>query len=188
MGGGEVARYIGLQGTARVSSATFVAAVPPFLLKTPDNPEGVDGSVFDGVRADIAKDRLAFLTKFFFDFYNVDTLAGDRVSEELLHFSWSIGAGASPKGSLELVTAWGTDFRRDLARVDVPTLVVHGDEDRIVPLAASGERTSKLVKGSRLVVLKGAPHGLNWTHADDLNRTLIEFLATTKPRARAAGA
>ena len=188
MGGGEVARYIGRHGTERVSSAVFVSAVPPFLLKTKDNPEGVDVSAFDGIRAGLAKDRLFFLSKFLADFYNADTLKGDRVSDEAIRYSWSIAAAASPRATIELVAAWGTDFRRDLARFDLPTLVVHGDADRIVPFAASGKRTSELVKNSRLIVVKGAPHGLNWTHAEDLNRALIEFIASSKPRARAAGA
>jgi len=187
MGGGEVARYLGTYGAERVSSATFVAAVPPFLLKAKDNPEGVDPSVFDGIRARLAKDRLAFLTSFLADFYNADELKGDRVSDEAIRYSWSVAAGASPRATIELVAAWGTDFRRDLARVPVPALVVHGDADRIVPLEASGKRTSGMVKGSRLVVLKGAPHGLNWTHAEDLNRALLEFLASATPRSKSAG-
>jgi non-heme chloroperoxidase len=188
MGGGEVARYVGTHGTERVSSATFVSAVPPFLLKAKDNPEGVDVSAFDGIRAGLAKDRLAFLSAFLADFYNTDVLKGDRVSSEVIWSSWSIAAGASPKGTMDLVAAWGTDFRRDLARFDIPTLVVHGDADRIVPFAASGKRTNEMVKGSRLVVVKGGPHGLNWTHAEELNRALVEFLASSTPRARAAGA
>lgn len=182
MGGGEVARYVGAHGTERVSSATFVSAVPPYLLKAPDNPEGVDISAFDGIRAGLAKDRFAFLSKFLADFYNADTLKGDRISDEAISYSWSVAAAASPKATVELVAAWGTDFRPDLARFDVPTLVVHGDSDRIVPYAASGKRTSEMVKGSRLLVVKGGPHGLNWTHAEELNRALVEFLAASTPR------
>jgi non-heme chloroperoxidase len=175
MGGGEVARYLGAHGSSRVARAAFIAAVPPYLLKAKDNPAGVDLSVFDGIRASIRKDRLAFLSGFLQNFYNVDKL-GDRISEEVVRLSWSIGANASPQGMHDLVAAWGTDFRADLAKIGVPTLVVHGDEDRIVPLDASGKRTHEAIKGSKLVVLKGAPHGLNWTHADELNKELLAFV------------
>jgi non-heme chloroperoxidase len=159
-----------------VSKAVFMAAVPPFLLKTPDNPEGVDGSVFEGIKKAIAADRPALLSKFLADFYNVDVLGGTRISDEVIRLSWNIAAGASPKGTLDCVSAWVTDFRNDLPRIDVPTLVVHGDADRILPLAATGKHTNELVKGSRLVVVEGGPHGLNWTHAEEVNRALLDFL------------
>jgi non-heme chloroperoxidase len=188
MGGGEVARYIGSYGTERVSSATFVSAVPPYLLKAPDNPEGVDQKVFQGIIAGLNKDRLAFLKTFLSDFFNADKLLGDRVSGEVIQFNWVIASSASPKATVDLVTAWGTDFRRDLTRINVPTLVVHGDADRIVPFSVSGKRTHELIKGSRLLTVPGAPHGLNWTHAENLNSALIEFIAASKPRTRAAGA
>ncbi len=176
MGGGEVARYLATYGPDRVSKAVFMAAIPPFLLKTPDNPAGVDASVFDGIKQAIAADRPAFLSRFLADFYNVDTLGGTRVSEEVVRFSWNIGAGASPKGTLDCVSAWLTDFRGDLKRISVPTLVIHGDDDRILPLAATGARTAELVRGGRLAVVAGGPHGLNWTHAEEVNRELLAFL------------
>lgn len=180
MGGGEVARYLGKHGSERVARAAFMAAVPPYLLKAPDNPEGVEAGVFDGIRKALAADRPAFLSKFLSDFYNVDTLRGKRVSEEVVRHSWNIAASASPRGTLDCVAAWGTDFRKDLQRIDVPTLVVHGDDDRILPLAATGKRTRDLVKGSRLVVVEGGPHGLNWTHAEKVNRDLLDFLKQGK--------
>jgi pimeloyl-ACP methyl ester carboxylesterase len=176
MGGGEVARYLGSHGSQRVSKAVFMAAVPPFLLKTPDNPEGVDSSVFEGIKKAIAADRPAFLSKFLSDFYNVDIYGGKRISDEVVRLSWNIAAGASPTGTLDCVSAWVTDFRNDLPRIDVPTLVVHGDADRILPLAATGTRTHELVKASRLVAVEGGPHGLNWTHAETVNRALLDFL------------
>jgi non-heme chloroperoxidase len=176
MGGGEVARYLGKYGSERVKKAAFLAAIPPFLLKTPDNPSGVDGSVFDGIKASIAADRLAFLTSFFNNFYNVDVYGGKQVSEQAVRFSWNIASGASPKGTLDSVSAWLTDFRKDLAGIDVPTLVIHGDADRIVPFEASGKRTHELVKGSRLLTVKNGPHGLNLTHAEQVNRELLDFL------------
>ena len=180
MGGGEVARYIGSHGTTRVAKAVFISAVPPFLLKTPDNPAGVDKEVFDGIQQAIAADRPAFLTRFFENFYNTDVLKGKLVSDQAIQLSWNVGAMASPKGTYECVTSWLTDFRKDLTRIDIPALVVHGDADRICPLEVTGKRTSEMIKGSRLVVVEGAPHGLNWTHAPQLNRALLDFLGTAK--------
>jgi non-heme chloroperoxidase len=176
MGGGEVARYLGAHGSDRVRKAVFISSVPPFLLKTADNPAGVDGTVFDGIKRAIAADRLAFLSEFLRNFYNVDVLGGKLISEQVVQQSWNVAAGASAKGSLDCVTAWYTDFRKDLPKIDVPTLVIHGDADRIVPIAASGELTAKAVKGARKVVIQGGPHGLTWTHADQVNKDLLAFL------------
>jgi non-heme chloroperoxidase len=176
MGGGEVARYLGAYGTERVSKAVFISAIPPFLLKTPDNPSGVDSSVFEGIKSGIAADRPAFISQFLANFYNVDVLKGKLISDLVIQLSWNIAAGASPKGTLDCVSAWLTDFRKDLACIDVPTLVIHGDGDRILPIAATGKRTHELVKESRLVVVDGGPHGVTWTHAEQVNRALVEFL------------
>ncbi len=176
MGGGEVARYLGKYGSKGVSKAVFISSVPPFLLKTPDNPEGVDGSIFAGIEKAIAADRYAFFTEFFKNFYNADLLLGKRVSEQAIQASWNVAAGASATASLACVPTWHEDFRADLARVDVPALVIHGDADRIVPIGASGLRTAKLVKGARLVVVKDGPHCITWTHADEVNRELVSFL------------
>jgi non-heme chloroperoxidase len=180
MGGGEVARYIGIYGSKSVSAAIFISAVTPFLLKTPDNPAGVDGSVFEGIKKAIVADRLAFLSKFLSDFYNIDVLGGKRISDEVVRFSWNVAAGASPQGTLDCVSAWGTDFRNDLARIDVPTLVIHGDADRIVPIEASGRRTHEAIQGSRLAVVKDGPHGLTWTHAEQANQELLDFLRSVE--------
>ena len=176
MGGGEVARYLGKYGSERVSKAVFMSAIPPFLLKTSDNPEGVDGSVFDGMKKAIKADRPAFLTEFFSNFYNVDILKGTKISDEVVRLSWNIGSSASPKGTLDCMSAWLVDFREELKRINIPVLIMHGDADRILPLAATGKRTPEFVKGSRLVVIKGAPHGMNWTHAEEINRELLAFL------------
>jgi pimeloyl-ACP methyl ester carboxylesterase len=176
MGGGEVARYLGTYGSKRVSKAVFIASVPPFLLKTADNAEGVDGAVFEGIQKAIAADRPAFLAGFLANFYNVDVLGGKRISDQAVQSSWNVAVGASAKGTLDCVPTWGTDFRKDLSRIDVPTLVIHGDADRIVPIAASGIRTAKAVKGARLLTVEGAPHGLTWTHADKVNPELVNFL------------
>jgi non-heme chloroperoxidase len=176
MGGGEVARYLGANGSDRVRQAVFISSVPPFLLKTADNPSGVEGAVFDGIKQAIVADRPAFLSAFLNNFYNVDELRGKRISDEAVRQSWNVAVGASAKGSLDCVTAWYTDFRKDLPKIDVPTLVIHGDADRIVPIAASGELTAKAVKGARKVVIQGGPHGLTWTHADQVNKELLAFL------------
>jgi non-heme chloroperoxidase len=176
MGGGEVARYIGKYGSKGVSKAVIISGVPPFLLKTADNPEGVDGSVFEGIQKAIVADRYAFFTEFFKNFYNTDVYLGNRVSQQVLQASWNLAAGASATASLACVPAWHEDFRSDVAKIDVPTLVIQGDADRIVPFAASGQRTAKLVKGAELVAIKNGPHNIAWTHADDVNRALVQFL------------
>ena len=151
MGGGEVARYIGKYGSKGVNRAVIIGGIPPFLLKTADNPEGVDGSVFEGIQKAVAADRYAFFTEFFKNFYNTDVFLGKRISEQAVQASWNLAAGASAAASLACVPTWYEDFRNDLARIDVSTLVIHGDADRIVPMAASGQRTAKLIKGARLV-------------------------------------
>jgi non-heme chloroperoxidase len=188
MGGGEVARYMGKYGSNGVSKAVFISSVPPFLLKTADNPEGVDASVFEGIKKAVAADRYAFFTEFFKNFYNTDLLLGKRVSEEAVQASWNIAAGASAAASLACVPTWHEDFRKDLARVDVPTLVIHGDADRILPIGASGLRTAKLIQGARLSVIKDGPHCITWTHADEVNRELVNFLGESigKPATKSA--
>ena len=180
MGGGEVARYLGKYGNDRVGKAVFIAAIPPFLLKTKYNPEGVDGSVFEGIKSGIAADRFAFLSQFLSNFYNMEQLGGKAISKDAVHASWNVAAGASPKGTLDCVSAWLTDFRQDLKGIHVPTLVIHGDADQILPIAVSGKRTADLVDGSRLVVVEGGPHGLTWTHAAQVNGALLEFLGETR--------
>ena len=177
MGGGEVARYLGRYGTERLKGAVFMAAVTPFLLKTSDNPAGLDGSVFAEIKQAISADRPAFLTSFLSNFYNLHMFGGKKVSDEAVRLSWNIAAAASPKGTLDCVQAWLTDFREDLIRIHLPTLVIHGDSDRILPFAATGNRTHEAVEGSRLMVIAGAPHGLNWTHAEEVNSELLAFLA-----------
>ena len=176
MGGGEVARYLGKYGSKGVSKAVMISGVPPFLLKTPDNPEGVEGSVFEGIQKAIVADRYAFFSEFFKDFYNTDLLLGKRVSEQVVQASCNVAAGASGTACLACVPAWHEDFRKDLTHVDVPALVIQGDADRILPISASGLRTAKLIKGARLLVVKDGPHCITWTHADEVNRELVDFL------------
>ena len=177
MGGGEVARYIGKYGSKGVSKAVVIGGIPPYLLKTADNPDGVDGSVFEGIQKAVAADRYAFFTEFFKNFFNTDVFLGKRISEQVVQASWNVAAGASATASLACVPTWHEDFRNDVARIDVPTLIIHGDADRIVPIQASGEKTAKLVKGARLVAIKDGPHAINWTHAGEVNAELVSFLS-----------
>jgi non-heme chloroperoxidase len=182
MGGGEVARYLGKYGSKDVSKAVIIGGVPPFLLKTADNPEGVDGSVFEGIQKAVAADRYAFFTEFFKNFYNTDVYLGKRISEQAVQASWNVAAAASATASLACVPTWHEDFRNDVAQIDVPTLVIHGDSDRIVPISAAGHRTAKMVNHAELVVIKDGPHAVGWTHADEVNNALTSFLA--KPSAK----
>ena len=176
MGGGEVARYLGRYGSDRVSKAMLLGAVPPFLLKTPDNPQGVDKGVFDGMLEAVKTDRIAFLEQFFPNFYNYAPGA-KSVSADLIPFSKWVAWGASPLATQQCIVAFGTtDFRKDLKKFTVPTLVVHGDSDRIVPFEVSGKRSHEMIKGSRLEVLKGAPHGFASTHSQQLNKLMLDFL------------
>ncbi|MDB4916919.1 MAG: arylesterase [Gemmatimonadetes bacterium] len=176
MGGGEVARYIGRYGTGRVSKAMLLGAVTPFLLKTADNPNGADKSVFDGMLAGVKKDRVSFLEQFFPHFYNAD--AGyEGVSGDLIPFSKWIAWGASPIGTQRCITAFGTtDFRADLKKFTMPTLIVHGDADHIVPIDISAKVAHAMIAGSRLEILDGAPHGFAATHAEQLNALMLDFL------------
>ena len=176
MGGGEVARYVGRYGSKDVSKTVIIGGVPPYLLKTADNPEGVDASVFEGIEKAVAADRYAFFSGFFKDFYNTDVHLGKRVSEQAIQASWNTAAIASATASLACVPTWHEDFRKDLARVDVPTLVIQGDADRILPITATGLPTAKLIKGARQLIVKDGPHAVTWTHAEEVNAGLLSFL------------
>jgi non-heme chloroperoxidase len=177
MGTGEVTRYLANYGSERVAKASLMAPLQPFLLKTNDNPEGVDQHVFDGIIAAIEKDRLAYLTAFFADFYNLDEFLGDRISDEVVRDSWNVAAGASAAGTVACPPTWITDFRGDLPKNDVPTLILQGTGDRILPFEATGQRLPDLIDDCQLEVIEGAPHGLLWTHAEDVNKSLLSFLA-----------
>ena len=187
MGGGEVARYLGAYPSKRVKKAVFIASITPFLLKTDENPEGTAGAVFDGIEKAITADRLAFLSSFLADFYNFDVLGGHRVSSQVVQSNWNVAADASPTGTFDCVSAWLTDFRKDLAGIEIPTLVIHGDADRILPFAATGKRTHALLKESQLLVVKGGPHGITWTHADIVNQGLLTFLGAEKDALKEQG-
>jgi non-heme chloroperoxidase len=176
MGSGEVTRYLGTYGSARVRKAALLGAIPPFLLKTDDNPEGVDGAIFEGIKAAVISDRYAYLKEFFANFYNVDDLGGTRISDEALRASFTVAVGASAFATYACVDTWLTDFRGDLPKIDVPVLVVHGTADRILPISATSDRLPALIKDVRLVKVEGGPHNIAWTHPDEVNAALLAFL------------
>jgi non-heme chloroperoxidase len=176
MGGGEIVRYLGNYGSDRVRRAVIISGVPPYLLKTPDTPNGVPQEVFDEITAALRTDRLAYFTEWNKHFYNLDQTLGTRISEEAVRDAWNTAAGASPTGTIACVATWYTDFRADLPKIDAPVLVMHGSADRILPIEACGPRTHEGISGSEYVVIDGAPHGLCWTHADEVNEAVLSFL------------
>ena len=177
MGTGEVTRYLSKYGSARVRKGVLFGAIPPFLLKTDDNPEGVDGQVFKGIQAAIVKDRYAYFKDFLDNFYNVDKFAPDRISEQAWQASFNVAAAASPHASYACVATWLTDFRADLPNIDVPMLVVHGTEDLILPYESTAKRLPGLVANLKLISVEGGPHNIGWTHPEESNKALLEFLA-----------
>jgi non-heme chloroperoxidase len=176
MGTGEVIRYLGTYGSKRVRKAALFGAIPPFLLKTDDNPEGVDRQVFEDIEAAIVKDRYAYFKDFFDNFYNTDTFMPERVSEQAYQASFNVAAASSPHATFASVGAWLTDFRADLPKIDVPVLVVHGTEDRILPFAATAARLPDLVDDLKLIPVEGGPHNIGWTHPDEVNEALLDFV------------
>jgi non-heme chloroperoxidase len=170
MGGGEVARYLGKYGSDGVRKAVIISGVPPYLL------DSVPRSVFDGLEAAAKADRYAFFTEFFKNFYNTDVLLAKRVSSQAVEASMAAAIRSSAFATVACIPTWYTDFRPDLDRIDIPTLVMHGDQDRIVPIDAAGAKTAKLVKGAKYVVVKDGPHNIAWTHSDVVNRELVDFL------------
>ncbi len=178
MGTGEVTRYLGAYGSDRVDRAVLLAPLAPYLKQAPDNPEGVDPSLFEGFKQAIIKDRFAYLTQFCNNFFNYDENKGRLVSEEAYRAHWEIGARASAKGTHDSVDAWGTDFRADVSRIDVPVLIVQGDKDMVLPYPKTGQRLQPMLSDSRLVTLKGAPHGTPWTNADEVNQAIMEFIGS----------
>jgi len=176
MGGGDVSRYIGKYGTARVAKLVLLGAVTPIFGKSASFPEGVDASVFDGIKAGLLKDRAQFIADFAAPFYG--TNQGQVVSEGVLTQTLNIALLASLKGTVDCVTAFAdTDFRPDMAKVDVPTLVIHGDGDQIVSFETTGKLAAQQIKGAELKVYKGAPHGFAATHTQQLNEDLLSFIA-----------
>lgn len=185
MGGGEVSRYIGTYGTDRVSRAVLAGAVPPYLYKSADNPDGgFDDATIKELQDGVKADRIAFLDNFTTNFFASGNRK-DLVSEEFRLYNREIAAFASPKGTLDCISAFSqTDFRGDLDKFDVPTLIIHGDSDAIVPVEISGQKAHERIANSQLVVIKGGPHGFNATHAEEFNAELVQFLKTTESNAK----
>jgi len=180
MGTGEVARYLAAYGSRRVSGAAMIAPVPPFLLKTSDNPPGIDRRVFEEIMADITADRPAAMKTFLDRFYNIDVLGGSRVSDQAWQSSFYAAIAAAPTAALACVPACQEDFRGDLARIDVPVLVLQGDQDRILPPEATGNRLPPLLSNGRYIRIAGGPHAITWTHAGEVNRALLEFIRSRR--------
>jgi peroxiredoxin len=176
MGTGEVGRYLGRFGSGRVAKAAFLGSLEPFLLRTDDNPAGVPGEVFEGIKAAGKTDRYAWFDQFFRDFYNLDENLGTRIGEAAVRGSWNVAAGASWFASSAVVDSWLTDFRADIAKIDVPALILHGTGDRILPIDATAREFTKHLPNADYVEIEGAPHGLLWTHADQVNEALLAFL------------
>lgn len=176
MGGGEVARYIGNYGTSKLAKAALISAVPPFMLKTDDNPDGLEKEVFEGFKKEIRNDRPGFLAGFGKKFLNFEDNT-DKISEDLANFYWGVACSASPKATIDCVDSFGlTDFREDLKKVDIPTLVVHGDADEIVPIEISGKKSADMIGQATYKLIEGAPHGLILTHTHEFNKIFIDFL------------
>jgi non-heme chloroperoxidase len=176
MGSGEVIRYLGTFGSERVRKAALFGTIPPFVLKTNDNPEGVDGKVFDDIKTAIAADRYSFFEGFFNNFYNVDVLGGTRISDRAWQASFNVAAACSPFASYACVDTWLTDFRGDLPKIDVPVLVMHGTEDRILPFEVTAARLPALLPNCTLLPVEGGPHNICWTHSEEVNSAFLGFL------------
>jgi non-heme chloroperoxidase len=176
MGTGEVARHLAVHGSARVKAAVLVAPLLPFLLKTPDNPDGIDRSVIDDITARLAADRPAAIKDFMDRSYNIDLLGGGRVSDQAWQNSFYVGVSASAHAALRCVTACLEDFRGDLPAIGIPVLVIHGDQDRVLPYEATSRRLPSLLKNARSTIIAGGPHAIIWTHADEVNQALLDFI------------
>ena len=179
MGTGEVARYLSRYGTDRVAKAAFLGSLEPYLLITEDNPDGAGPpEFFQGISEAVKKDRYAFFTGFFRDFYNLDEFLGSRISEEALHNSWNVAAASGAYAAAAAPLTWPTDFRADIAAITVPALIVHGTADHILPIEVTGRRFAQLLPDAIYAEVEGAPHGLLWTHGDEVNEHLLGFLAS----------
>jgi non-heme chloroperoxidase len=187
MGTGEVTHYLGRYGSRRVAKAVLISPIPPFLLQGDDNPDGLPQAAFDGFMEQALADSPAFLNGFLENFYNMDVFGGTRVSDHAFRASWNIATAASATAAVSCIATWGTDFREDLPKLDIPVLIVQGDADRILPFEKTGKRLPGLIKDMELVVIDGGPHAIAWTHAEEVNDALIRFIGDAAPAsARAA--
>ncbi|HEY8045882.1 MAG TPA: alpha/beta hydrolase [Streptosporangiaceae bacterium] len=176
MGTGEVTRYLGRYGPARVAKGVLVAPIPPYLLQAADNPDGVPQAVFDGFTAAARADTPAWMKGFLDSFYNTDTLRGTLVSDQAFTASWNLAVTASATAAVACIATWTTDFRDDLPEIGVPVLVIQGDADQVLPLDKTGQRLPGLIKDVQLVIVEGGPHAIPWTHAGQVNTALLDFI------------
>ena len=178
MGTGEVARYLSRYGSDRVAKAAFLASLEPYLLITEEHPDGAGPQeFFQGISDSVLADRYAYFTGFFADFYNLDENLGSRISEEAVRNSWNVAASSSAYAAAAAPLTWPTDFRADIDAITVPTLIVHGTADNILPIDKTGRKFAALLPDATYAEIEGAPHGLLWTHADEVNEHLLGFLA-----------
>jgi non-heme chloroperoxidase len=184
MGTGEVTRYLGAYGSARVARGVLVSPIPPFMLQTTDNPEGLPRSIFEGFIKSAGADTPAWMKGFLDTFYNIDVLGGRLVSEQAYQASLNLALGASAIAAVACVPTWETDFRGDLVKIDVPILVIQGDADRVLPFDNTGKRLPALIRDMELVVIDGGPHAIAWTHADRVNQALLDFVRTAAAKRR----
>jgi non-heme chloroperoxidase len=176
MGTGEITRYIGKYGTKRLRKVVLIGTLGPYLVKAPDNPEGIDASVVTGIQAGIKADRPVAMMEFLKNFYSVGGPDGKLVSERVIQANWTVAIGASPIATVACVDAWLEDFREDISRNDLPTIIIHGDDDHILPADVTSRRQAKLIKDGKFIEIKGGSHGLPWTHAEEINAKLVRFL------------
>ncbi len=186
MGTGEIARYLGKYGSEKINKVIMIGVIPPYLLKTKDNPAGVESSVFEGMKKELIKDRPAFIAKFLNDFYNFDVFKKDRISQEVLQNSWNVAVQASAIATLKCIDSWTTDFRQDIEKFAVPTLIIHGNKDRILPFKSTAVPLSEKLKEAQFIEINGGPHGLFWTHAEEVNQEILKFLGQGQPEIKTA--
>jgi non-heme chloroperoxidase len=177
MGSGEVTRYLGTYGSQRAAKGVLISPIPPFLLRTGDNPEGLPASLFDGFIQTARQDVPAWMKGFLDNFYNIDKFRGTLVSDQAYQASWNIAVSASATAAVACIPTWETDFRADLPKINVPMLVIHGDDDRILPYPNTGKRLPGLLSDIQMVVIEGGPHAIAWTHDDQVNGALLKFMA-----------
>jgi non-heme chloroperoxidase len=177
MGTGEVTRYLGQYGSQRVARGVLISPIPPFLLQAPDNPQGLPASLFDGFVQTARQDAPAWMKGFLDNFYNIDKFRGTLVSDQAYQASWNVAAAASAAATVACIRTWETDFRADLPRIDVPMLMIQGNDDRVLPYPKTGERLTGMIRDLQSVVIDEGPHAISWTHADQVNSALLKFLS-----------
>ncbi|MGO8948976.1 MAG: alpha/beta fold hydrolase [Ktedonobacterales bacterium] len=177
MGTGEVTRYLGRYGSARITRGALVSPIPPFLLQTSDNPDGLPASLFDGFMQTARQDTPAWMKGFLDNYYNIEKFRGTLVSDQAYQASWNIASAASATAAVACIPTWETDFRADLPKIDVPMLVIQGDDDHVLPYPKTGKRLPGLISSVQMVVVAGGPHAIAWTHSDQVNSALLKFMA-----------